>query len=513
MPDFPRPLLNVLCCGVVAALLALGTPAWASFGSSGGAVLSAPPFQPPTLEQLEKFGQEQRSRVLSNLGLQTVDELQKDLRNSRAATEKKMNEMADQRAKVKKTIEMKKQQEVEVQDKIKSLENEIRELQKNKEEIRANKEKMERQATELNGDLVSLDATQGELGSTLSQVKDSFNKLLSNEAEEGSEQLATINAEKSLEQQKEEQLKLDEVLENRRRLLSALAAQPEWFAYLAAFGASLGATLIMHPVDTLKTRLVARSKDPEHSDGDAPMLSLEELPSLYDGLVGNLAKEGPSSALYLGVYETVRAQLLITPVGSNLLLVYLLAGGAGELVGSVVRAPAEAVKSRLQSGLDSSPVESVQQVFGDQGRERIFRAWSASCFRDVPAGAIQIAIFEFAKVVIVDRPSIATGIDVNSLAFEALLGAAAGGFAAFLTTPADVVTTQIITSASSSHRGTGGNDDPSVLDRFIQNYEEGGIDALFLGWKERTAYWTPAIGLFLSFYCSVRQFAIAQNLF
>merc|ERR1719410_3141494 len=131
----------------------------------------------------------------------------------------------------------------------------------------------------------------------------------------------------------------------------------------------------MHPVDTLKTRLVARSK--EHTDGEpSAMLSLAELPSLYEGLVGNLVKEGPSSALYLGVYETVKVQLEATPVAENLLLVYLLAGGAGELVGSVVRAPAEAVKSRLQSGRDSSVVESVQQVLSDEGRERIFRAWS-----------------------------------------------------------------------------------------------------------------------------------------
>jgi hypothetical protein len=498
-------------CGIVAALLALSTPAWASFGSSGGAVLSTPPLQVPTLEQLEQLGQDQRSRILSNLGLQTVDELQKDLRTSRAATEKKIKTLANQRETVKTVIEMKKKQELEVQERIKSLEEEIAKLQNKRDEITDTKESLERQKTELEGNLSNLDESQFELGSVLAKAKEKFNKLLSFEAEEGSEQQADLAAEASLAQQQQEQEKLDQVLEQRRSLLAALEAQPQWFAYLAAFGASVGATLIMHPVDTLKTRLVAAGK--EHDDGK-PMLSLEELPSLYDGLAGNLAKEGPSSALYLGVYESVKVQLEATPLGeSNLLLVYLLAGGAGELVGSVVRAPAEAVKSRLQSGRDSSAAESVQQVFSDEGRATIVRAWSASCFRDVPAGAIQIAIFELAKVFIVSKPSFAAGIDVNSLAFEAFLGALAGGFAAFLTTPADVITTQIITRPPPSYDATGENADPNVLQRLIQNYEEGGIEALFVGWKERIAYWTPAVGLFLSFYCTVRQTAIAADLF
>jgi hypothetical protein len=30
---------------------------------------------------------------------------------------------------------------------------------------------------------------------------------------------------------------------------------------------------------------------------------------------------------------------------------------------------------------------------------------------------------------------------------------------------------------------------------------EGGMAAVFTGWKERTIYWTPAIGIFLSIYC------------
>merc|ERR1712232_172601 len=99
---------------------------------------------------------------------------------------------------------------------------------------------------------------------------------------------------------------------------------------------------IMHPVDTIKVRMQSRNARDEELSGD--------LSSLYEGLTGNILKEGPPSALYLGVYETVKYSLLGSFGTEYRLLIYLTAGAAGELVGSVVRAPAEAIKSTVQSG-------------------------------------------------------------------------------------------------------------------------------------------------------------------
>ena len=80
-----------------------------------------------------------------------------------------------------------------------------------------------------------------------------------------------------------------------------------------------------------------------------PLLELKEL---YRGLSGNIVKEAPSSALYLGVYEVVKTFLLATPLGAaNALAVYLVAGGVGEFCGSIIRAPAEALKTMTQSGI------------------------------------------------------------------------------------------------------------------------------------------------------------------
>merc|ERR1719217_593954 len=50
---------------------------------------------------------------------------------------------------------------------------------------------------------------------------------------------------------------LEARIEKRADILASLNAQPDWFNYVAAFAASCVSTLVMHPLDTLKTREVA----------------------------------------------------------------------------------------------------------------------------------------------------------------------------------------------------------------------------------------------------------------
>ena len=235
-------------------------------------------------------------------------------------------------------------------------------------------------------------------------------------------------------------LTIAQQLRDRQRLEAKLAAQPQWIAYGCAGLASIGSTLITHPVDTYKTlQQTGGGCDPTGCESPpmpedeaaaaaavtaaggaveaqsavetvAPTLTtLPPLADLYRGLIPNIVKEAPSSALYLGVYEICRGYLN-GPGGlcaNNLLLGYLLAGAAGELVGSVVRAPSEAAKTRVQSGAAGTVREAVEQViFDDGGRRNTVRAWGSSLLRDVPMGAIQIAIFEVLKAYVIQAPDL-----------------------------------------------------------------------------------------------------------
>ena len=337
---------------------------------------------------------------------------------------------------------------------------------------------------------------------------------------------------------------------DRERLLDKLEAQPYWFNYFAAFIGSVASTLVMHPVDTIKTRQMltaasdaAAKRDEDEQEEDANDNSLirmlkdninpkddhahdvnvntddDSFLSLYEGLTGNIWKEGPPSALYLGVYETVKASLLTQLSNPQyLLFVYLLAGAAGELVGSVVRAPAEAVKSLVQSKSADSALEAARRVLGTpEGRQNVVRAWSASIGRDVPFGAIQLATFELVKAAILNNPNI--DFDSSTLASEAIIGAFAGACGAFITTPTDVITTRIITqSAGASDNKVEGSIDNAaqplgVIDMGKKIYREEGIEAFFTGWTARVGYWAPAISIFLTCYCSVRQAGVQNDIF
>eukprot|EP00979_Chaetoceros_neogracilis_P014025 scaffold4318_cov226-Chaetoceros_neogracile.AAC.1 len=252
-------------------------------------------------------------------------------------------------------------------------------------------------------------------------------------------------------------------LVDRRTVEAALRDQPEFIYFGCALLASCIAPSIMHPLDTLKVRLTSGKGEEVDDDDDEegnPITSLvATVVDLYDGLLPNLLKEGPASALYLGIYEYSRGILAGVPyIQDNMLLVYLLAGSFGELTGSFCRSPAEAVKTRVQA----------------EGRKNTFVAWSAGLFRDVPHGAILITVFELTKALIVDS---SIDVDVNTLLAEALLGGLGGGLGAFISTPSDVITTKIITGVED------GGDPPSPIDVIAEVWNEGGLGGLFSGVK------------------------------
>mmetsp|Transcript_22036 Transcript_22036/g.33183 ORF Transcript_22036/g.33183 Transcript_22036/m.33183 type:complete len:514 (+) Transcript_22036:82-1623(+) len=338
----------------------------------------------------------------------------------------------------------------------------------------------------------------------LDNLTESLKRLISEDEEE--ETASTVDGSKTVDktetkEQKKAELEKARILQqqitDREQLLGTLEKQPYWFNYLAAFIGSVASTLVMHPVDTIKTRLQVKRDDDDEIDFS--------IVSLYEGLSSNILKEGPPSALYLGVYESVKYSLLPIFGLQYSLLIYLTAGAAGEMIGSIVRAPAEAVKSTIQSGIAPNFMEATSQIFGtEESRKNVIRAWSSSIWRDVPFGAIQLAIFELTKSYILNDPDI--DFDSSTLLTEAIIGAFAGGWGAFLTNPFDIITTRIITQSV--------DEDPlGVLEMGQKVYEEGGPLAFFVGWQARVGYWAPAISIFLSCYCSVRQAGVQNGWF
>ena len=108
-----------------------------------------------------------------------------------------------------------------------------------------------------------------------------------------------------------------------------------------------------------------------------------------------------------------------------------------------------------------------------------------------------------------------------SLQAEALLGAVGGGIGALVTTPFDIFTIRIIAASEAEppalETGTEGIDGDgevhqgeSVSAGTIYNeiMATTGPLGLMQGSVSRVLYWAPAIGIFLSTYCFLRQQAL-----
>jgi hypothetical protein len=347
--------------------------------------------------------------------------------------------------------------------------------------------------------------------SQLDAVIETISKPLTSQEPEKDQEGTTMESAETGDQQRLEYAKdFQAQIQKREKLLDMLEAQPWWFNYLAAFIGSVMSTCIMHPVDTIKTRLQAKSTNDDMKG---------VFKNVYEGLTWNIIKEGPPFAFYLGVYESVKASLLhgaLAPLwaglwgvsatsasavtGGNpvyLLSIYLSSGAAGELVGSTARAPAEAVKNLVQTQTANTTTEAFQLALGSpESRFTLFQAWSSSLLRDVPFGAIQLALFELIKAYILNNPDI--DIDTSTLQAEAAIGTISGGIGAFITNPSDVITTRIITQP----RGEGG-ESLGAFEMGKLIFQEGGFGAFFAGWQARVLYWAPAISIFLTAYVCV----------
>lgn len=73
--------------------------------------------------------------------------------------------------------------------------------------------------------------------------------------------------------------------------------------------------------------------------------------NLYAGVWGNLIGVAPASAVFMGIYEPVKASIAERVSDRNSFLAPLGAGSAAGVAASVIRVPTEVVKQRLQSGI------------------------------------------------------------------------------------------------------------------------------------------------------------------
>lgn len=203
-------------------------------------------------------------------------------------------------------------------------------------------------------------------------------------------------------------------------------------------GAVAGFTVdaVLFPLDTLKTRLQVATTAAK----GAPAL----LTGLYAGFGPAVVASAPAAAAFFGVYDYVKRRLADAyPKRAESPLFHVMAAAAGDISSSTVRVPFEVVKQRLQSGMHATTAAAVSNILKTEGPSGFFAGYSSLIVRELPFDALQFPLYEYFKVELARR----RGRPLHTWE-TSVCGSLAGGLAATVTTPLDVVKTRLMTQSA-----------------------------------------------------------------
>ncbi|KAJ6824267.1 mitochondrial RNA-splicing protein MRS3 [Iris pallida] len=281
----------------------------------------------------------------------------------------------------------------------------------------------------------------------------------------------------------------------------------EFWQFMAAGSvAGLVEHTAMFPVDTLKTRIQAQRNGGGLRSVLSSILRSEGPLSLYRGISAMSLGAGPAHAVYFSFYELSKSFLGEKVANPNLSsLVHAASGVLATVASDAVFTPMDTVKQRLQ--LKSSPYLGVGDCVGRVFREEGFRAFYASyrttVLMNAPFTAVHFATYEAAKRGLLGGTTRAQDEEEEGLAVHATAGAAAGALAAAVTTPLDVVKTQL------QCQGVCGCDkfsSTSIREVIKTIVRRDGYVGLMRGWKPRMLFHAPAAAICWSTYEASKSF-------
>lgn len=270
--------------------------------------------------------------------------------------------------------------------------------------------------------------------------------------------------------------------------------------------------VLLYPLDTVKTRLQSR---------DYARLFKNNRPALFRGMyqgVGSvIVATLPSSGAFFVSYEAIKAaaehQSVIPPP-----VVHFAASSVSELVECAIFAPAETIKQNAQmvTSAAQSPKAKASATWQTLKRFRqspmaLWSGYTALVVRDLPFTAIHFPLYERFKEQLFRRRPPQTLTETALL--TSVASGVAGGVAAVLTTPVDVIKTRIMldagtasTSASAVKADALGNVVSAVpqTSGWISNAKEilakDGLPGLWRGGALRTVWTVLGSGMYLAVY-------------
>ncbi|KAF1984151.1 mitochondrial carrier [Aulographum hederae CBS 113979] len=280
---------------------------------------------------------------------------------------------------------------------------------------------------------------------------------------------------------------------------------------LAGAFAGIAEHSVMYPIDLLKTRLQIVQPTPAAVQQSITrsilnISKVEGFRNLWRGLSSVVLGAGPAHAVYFATYESVKHAM-----GGNKghahehhPLAAAASGASATIVSDALMNPFDVIKQRMQmqGSIYKSVPHCAKTVFRTEGLAAFYVSYPTTLCMTVPFTALQFMTYESLSKIL--NPS--GGYDPYT---HCGAGAVAGGIAAGLTTPLDVIKTLLQTRGNSK-------------DLEIKNakglwhtagiiYRRQGTAGFFRGLKPRIITTMPSTAICWSAYEMAKAFFIARN--
>lgn len=197
-------------------------------------------------------------------------------------------------------------------------------------------------------------------------------------------------------------------------------------------------TSVMHPIDTIKTRVQASTLSFPEILAKLPQVGVR---GVYRGSVPAIIGQFSSHGLRTGIFEASKIVLINVAPTLPDLQVQSIASFCSTVLGTAVRIPCEVLKQRLQAGIFDNVGEAIICTWRQDGLRGFFRGTGATLCREVPFYVAGMGLYGESKKVVQKL----LGRELEPWETIAV-GAISGGLAAVTTTPFDVMKTRMMTA-------------------------------------------------------------------
>ncbi|KAL6640604.1 hypothetical protein ACP70R_021727 [Stipagrostis hirtigluma subsp. patula] len=207
---------------------------------------------------------------------------------------------------------------------------------------------------------------------------------------------------------------------------------------LAGGLASALSTSLLHPIDSMKTRVQASTLSFPDLISKLPEIGIQ---GLYRGSIPAILGQFSSHGLRTGIFEASKLVLINVAPTLPEIQVQSMASFCSTVLGTAVRIPCEVLKQRLQAGIFNNVGEAIVGTMRKDGPMGFFRGTGATLCREVPFYVAGMCLYAEAKKAaqhVVNR-------ELEPWETVAV-GALSGGLAAVVTTPFDVMKTRMMTA-------------------------------------------------------------------